>query len=704
MNNLEKKVLAFLQANPYQTFKAKEIARNLEIPKDKYQKLRRALRALQQKGEILRFKKNYYGVGRKVAEVVGKLRVNSQGYGFVTREDGDDVFVSQKNMGLAMHGDVVRVRLFATSEGKSPEGQIVEVIERSRTRLVGTFRQGRKHCYVIPDEIKIHQDIIIPPDETAGALDGQKVVAEIDLWEHDHLNPIGHISQVLGFPDEPGVDILSIIYDFGLPHDFPEHVINATKKITGEIKKEEIQRRLDLRKIITFTIDPDDAKDFDDAISLERMHNGNFRLGVHIADVSYYVLENRAIDREAQERGTSVYLVDRVVPMLPEKISNEVCSLQEGKDKLCYSVLLEMTPQAEVVSYDIRETVIRSRKRFTYQEAQDILDGKLKSDFVFILKKMHRLSKKLIARRRRRGSIDFDSLEVKVILDDKGLPVDIVKRERLATNQMIEEFMLLANETVARHVGLKMASKPDQAPPFVYRVHEKPDAQSVTDLLHLARAFGLELPPPKRITPKYFQHLADIFLAHPASTVLQDALLRTMMKAKYDTKNIGHFGLAYKYYTHFTSPIRRYPDLVVHRLLKKYLKGGLSEKEMPGEEALSEICQKATDREIKAQDAERATIKLKQVEYMERHLGDVFEGFISRIVPFGIFVHIPEKLVDGLVHVSNLLDDYYVYNEENYSLYGQYSGKVYKLGDKVRVQVSRVSRNERLIDFVLAEK
>jgi len=699
MTDFEQNILDFLTEHPHQAFKAKEIARSLGIPKQHYQAMRKALRSLNRKGKILRFKKNRYGVGRTASEAIGKLRVNSQGYGFVSREDGDDIFISQKNMGLALHNDTVRVRLFASYEGKSPEGQIVEVIERARQRFVGTFREGRKYCYVIPDDIKIQRDIIIPHDETAGAYDGQKVVAEIDLWEHEHLNPTGHIVEVLGFPDEPGVDILSIIHDYNLPIKFNDGVHAETKNLSAKINTDEIRRRLDLRDLITFTIDPDDAKDFDDAVSLEKLENGNFRLGVHIADVSYYVREGGALDDEAKDRGTSVYLVDRVVPMLPEKISNQICSLQQGEDRLTFSVIIDMTPDGEVISYEIKESIINSNKRFTYKEAQAIIEGKLENEFSSILKDMNALAKKLIKKRRRRGSIDFESLEVKVVLDENGLPVEIRRRDRLDTNQMIEEFMLLANQTVATHISDRLSKDKDDPLPFIYRIHEKPDALSIQELAQLAQAFGVDLKPPKRITPRYFQRLADMFESHPASTVLQDALLRAMMKARYDTKNIGHFGLAYRSYTHFTSPIRRYPDLMVHRLMKRYQK---SLKDRPNLKVLDEICKKATDREIRAQEAERATIKLKQVEYMERHLGDVFEGIISRIVSFGIFVHLPDKLVDGLVHVSNLADDYYVFNEKNYSLVGQYSGRVYKLGDKITVSVSRVSRNERLIDFVLA--
>ncbi len=697
MKNLTERVSDLLQAQPFRKYKAKEIARLLKLAANEYASLRTTLRALVRTGQLLKFDKNRYGVGRAAAEVIGKLFVKAQGYGFVVPDEGEDVFVSQKNMGLALHKDTVRVRLFAKSKGKTREGQIVEIIQRARKSIVGVFRTGRRYSYVIPDELKIQRDIVIGKGDEAGAIDGQKVVVEIDAWEHEAVNPFGHVVKVLGFPDDQGVDILSIIHGFELPTFFPKPVLAEAGRKSTSIPDKEIASRLDLRDTITFTIDPENAKDFDDAVSLEILENGNYRVGVHIADVSYYVREKGALDEEALQRGTSVYLVDRVVPMLPEKISNEVCSLVEKKDKLCFSVIMELTEKASLVSYQIRETIINSKKRFSYNQVQEILEGKRKSEFSSILKQMHKMSKTLIKKRWQRGSIDFESLELDIELDDKGVPTALRRRARLDAHRLVEEFMLLANETVAQHVGHVLLEKTGTTFPFVYRIHEKPDATGMTELITVANGFGVQVKQPKRVTPKFFQKLSEQFQASPASAILEDALLRAMMKAKYSPQNAGHFGLAYKYYTHFTSPIRRYPDLMVHRLLKTYLKD--SEKPTVKEEALAEACRNANKCEVRAQEAERATMKLKQVEYLERHIGDVFDGIISRIVAFGLFVELPEFLVDGLVHVSTLADDYYVFDESKFSLIGQYSGKKYRLGDHIKVQIVRVDRNERLIDF-----
>lgn len=700
MSKISKKVLDLLKAEPFHAFKTKEIQRRLTIPQNKYQGLRAVLRHLLREGDIIKSKKNRYSIPAS-NEIIGELRVNAQGYGFVVWEGGDDVFISQKNMGQALHKDKVSVRLFAVSSGKSAEGQIVKVLERARNSIVGTFRWGRKYGYVIPDELKIQKDIVIPSGAENAAEEGQKVVCQIEEWEHFGLNPSGKIIAVLGYPDEPGVDIESVVYSHEIATSFPAPVQKQADSLSRDIPKNEMKRRLDLRDEITFTIDPDDAKDYDDAVSLVKLENGQWRLGVHIADVSYYVAEKSALDSEAFERGTSVYLIDRVIPMLPERVSNELCSLEEGVDKLTFSVLMTLTESGKLLSYDIKETIIRSKKRFTYAEAQKVISGDLKSPFTETLQNMQRLSRILIKKRGERGSIDFDSLEIEIPLDEKGNPVAIRKRERLDTHRLVEEFMLLANETVARHVGVVLRDKAGSELPFVYRIHEQPDRESINELVLLARAFGVDAKAPLKMTPRFFQNLAVKFQNHAAASVLQIQLLRTMMKAQYSPNNIGHFGLAYRFYTHFTSPIRRYPDLMVHRLLKRYANKGF-ETNVPSLQDIESACKKSTENEIRAQGAERDSVKLKQVQYLERHLNEEFNGVIVRIVNFGFFVELPDLLVDGLVHVNSLADDYYVIDEKNYRLYGEHSGKEYKLGQEVRVRLSRVDRNENLVDFVIA--
>ncbi len=701
--DLPEAVRQLLASKAGKALKAKEIARELAVGSEAYLQLRKTLRQLVDQGEIVRLKKNRFSSPPRLATLTGVLRVNSQGYGTVIRDDGGgEILISRKNMGQALHLDRVSVRLFASRRDQKPEGQVIDILARGRNRIVGTLRFGRKFAYVVPDDIKIQTDIIISEPENYAVKDGQKVVAVIDYWPEAQLNPEGHIIEVLGFADEPGVDVLSIIHAFELPTTFPPEVLQECQSLSLQIPSQEYQRRLDLRDLITFTIDPEDAKDFDDAVSLQRLDNGCYRLGVHIADVSYYVKEGLAIDKEAETRGTSVYLVDRVIPMLPERISNEICSLAQDQDKLCYSVIMDLTPEGELLNYEFHESIIRSRKRFSYEEAQALIDAGSNDHLAMVLQDMYSLSRQLLRKRQRRGSIDFESLEVKVVLNEDGTPVSIKRRERLDTHRLIEEFMLLANETVARHVGEIMAAEDEEPRGFVYRVHEKPDRLSVQNLLALAKTFGFAFQPPKRMTPHYFQRVANHFAQHPSATVLQDALLRTMMKAKYSTENIGHFGLAYKYYTHFTSPIRRYPDLMVHRLLKIYTQPPISTT--LAVETLEEKCKSASRAEIRAQEAERASVKMKQLEFMEKHLGDVFDGYICRIVSFGIFVHLPEFLIDGLVHISGLRDDYYFFEEEGQRLVGQYTDNRYQLGEKVRVKVSRVDLNERLLDFILIGK
>mgnify|MGYP005844446627 CR=1 FL=1 len=701
MEKLSQRVLDLLASEPFRALKAKEIQRLLTLPQNKYAVLRNELRRLVQDEQLTKVR-NRYTLLRKANEIIGELRVNSQGYGFVSSEGIKDVFISEKNMGQALHKDRVRVRLFAQTSGKSVEGQVVEVLERARKTVVGTFRWGRRYGYVVPDDLKLPRDIVIPPGDEADAQEGQKVVCRIDHWEHHGLNPSGVIEQILGFVEEPGVDVLSIIHEHELPLPFADEVLRQAEAIPDALPADELRRRLDLRDQIIFTIDPEDAKDYDDAVSLERLPDGGWRLGVHIADVSHYVHENSPLDAAARERGTSVYLVDRVIPMLPERLSNGLCSLAEGVDRLTLSALMTLAPDGRLLEYDIRESVICSKKRFSYKEAQQVIDGEPAHPFADQLRLMKQLADLLIAGRTRRGSIDFDSLEVQVILNEKGEAVEIRPRERQATNRLIEEFMLLANEIVAKHVGKVLKEKLGYELPFVYRIHEKPDVQSVQQLLQLASAFGFKTEAPTRMQPRFFAKLSNSFQQHAAAHVLQTALLRTMMKAQYSPHNIGHFGLAYRFYTHFTSPIRRYPDLIVHRLLKKYMSE--QREESPAAlKALDRLCKEATANEIRAQEAERDSIKLKQLEYLQRHMGEEFDGIIVRMLNFGFFVELPDLLIDGLVHVTSLDDDYYVMDENNHRLQGQHNGRVFTLGDKVRVRLVRIDRNEKLVDFVVCD-
>jgi ribonuclease R len=693
-------VLNFLRAHPGQGFKAKDLARQLGVPQSHYARFRALLKEMAERGELRKGRHARYSLAPPEPEVTGVLHVKTQGYGFVLCEDGREVFVSQRNMGTAFPKDVVRVRLFAGRNGEKPEGRVVEVIERARENIVGTYRRGKRFGFVVPDDLKVQWDILVDDADNLGAVSGQKVVVRITDWEDERANPIGKVVKVLGFPEEPGVDVASVAYSFDLPLAFPEKVTREAEELTETIPESELERRLDLRDVVTFTIDPAEAKDFDDAVSLRELESGNWELGVHIADVSFYVKEGSTIDREARARGTSVYLVDRVIPMLPEKLSNQICSLQPLKDRLCMSVLMELSRDGELLSYRIEETVIRSRRRYTYEEVQDILDGKAADEYSGILRQMHELSRALIAKRYRRGSIDFDTPEVEVELGPDGRVVELRRKERLESHRLIEEFMLLANETVAKHVGIHLREKTGEELPFVYRVHERPSTEKMAEFLQLLRAFGVEAAPPSNVTPRFFQRLVERVRDQDVADIVQDAMVRAMMKARYDVNNVGHFGLNYAFYTHFTSPIRRYPDLLVHRLLKRYRRGALSTRY----NGLDETCKLASRREIIAMEAERESVKLKQVEFMAQHIGERFRGVIARVVPFGIFVHIPDYVVDGLVHISELGDDYFHYDAERFALVGERSGRVLRLGDRVTVEVTRADKNERIIDFRLVEE
>ena len=702
--NIEKKILKLLLQNAVQGYKPKQLAKLMNISSEEYPAFKRKLKKMIADGRIYRYKKGRLGAGKKKIEIVGKLHVKTQGYGFlITSEKMSDIFISQRNMGTAFHGDTVKIELYARSEGKSQEGRVVEIVERVRKNIVGTFQSGKHWCTVIPDDLKMLRDIYIAPGNKMKAKTGQKVVVNLIEWEDEHENPTGKVVEILGDPEAAGVDILSVARSFDLPTTFSSRILNEAEKIPVEISEKEIARRLDWRDELTFTIDPFDAKDFDDAVSLKKMENGNYLLGVHIADVSFFVREGSKIDLEARDRGTSVYLVDRVVPMIPEKISNNICSLRPNEDRLVYSVLIEMTPSADVVNYEIAEAIIHSDRRFTYEEVQEIIDGNRKDKkYTGIIQQMFNLSKKLIQKRNSRGSLGFGSHEVRFILDEQGKPVEIKKNVQLDSHRIVEEFMVLANTIVAKHIAAVLKKEVDYIPPFPYRTHERPGADKLNDFIKFTQALGLEFKPRKRVTPILFQKLLlSIDENDPRKNLIETVTIRTMMKAKYSSKNEGHFGLALKYYCHFTSPIRRYPDLLAHRLLKMYLQ----KPDLPPmkKNALEKICSHITDREVNALDAERASIKVKQLEFMEERVGETYRGIISGITSFGVFVEISEFLIEGMVHITNLRDDYYIYEEDHYRLIGQQNGKIFQLGDPVVVRVMLVNPEERFIDFDMVE-
>lgn len=713
--NVSDAVVRFLNDHPGRAFRSRELAKQMGIGNAAYPAFRRTLKQSVEDGIVVRHNGGRYAKALKPTGATGILRVKTQGYGFVMRDDGgEDVFVSEKNMNTAQHQDRVRVELWAQPAGKLPEGRVVEILERGHKRIVGTFREARTYNYVIPDELKLSKDIFVHENNRGKAQDGQKVVVNITTWSDSRKMPEGHVAEVLGFPDQKGVDVLSVAYGFDLPMEFPEVVEREAQRLPQALAASDLENRLDLRDRLIFTIDPDDAKDFDDAVSLEDLPNGNQLLGVHIADVSHYVRPGSAIDLEALSRGTSVYLVDRVIPMLPESLSGGLCSLKPDEDRPTFSLLMELSRDGNLVQYEIRETVIHSKRRLTYRQAHDLIeaernrssdpvpDRKNLDDLLIqkTLVRMADLSRRLLSGWQKAGSIDFNLPEAEVVLRPDGKPSDLRVHERLESHRLVEAFMLLANRTVAEHVH-NLRQKSGMKLTFVYRIHEKPKGDKLAEFVRFVRALGYAFDPGDKVSPKKFQRFLDQIQGTPHEVVVEEVALRTMMKAIYSTENAGHFGLAFKHYTHFTSPIRRYPDLTVHRLLKSYLK---PEPERPQLALpLSKICESSTEREIIAQNAERESIKAKQVEFMEDKIGEEFDGVVSGVVVFGIFVEIPQYLVEGLVHVNDLNDDYYVFDEKHYRLVGQNTRRIYRLGDPVRVRVAQVLKDKRKIDFVLAE-
>jgi len=575
---------------------------------------------------------------------------------------------------------------------------VLEVIERRRTKVVGTFQPRGHYGFVVPDDQRITQDVFVPENAFNGAKKDEKVVVSIDRFEDRKASPEGRIQRVLGPSTDPSVRVLSLAMSMDVKADFPEAVEQEAQQIDTAIPQAEIDRRLDLREKTTFTIDPVDAKDFDDAIHIERLPSGNYEVGVHIADVSHYVREASAMDEEALERATSVYLVDRTIPMLPEKLSNVVCSLRPREDKLAYSCIMEVSPQGHVVDYEIRETVIHSKQRLVYDRAQNYIEGGYpEDDIASHVVTAARLARTLTKKRMREGSIDFDTAEVKVILDDEGHPVDIVPKERMEANRLVEEFMLLANRTVGRHID-----HPDEGlqKPFLYRVHDQPDAEKVQKLAEYVKLFGHELTiHDGNARSKDLNDLIQQIKDQPEEDVIERAALRTMSKAVYATDNIGHYGLGFDFYSHFTSPIRRYPDLIAHRLLKRYANG----KSAPSTKQLSAYCEHCSEQERNATEAERESVKLKQVEYVQEHVGDVFDGVVSGVTKFGVFVEMKDLLVEGLVHVRDMDDDYYTYDETTYTMSGRNTGKSYRPGDEVSVQIVGANPEKREVDLLFAQ-
>ena len=615
----------------------------------------------------------------------------------VTDADGEEIFVAERNSMHALNGDRVRIAVAAAMRGKEP-AQVTEIVEKKDQTFIGTLRVDKRMAYLQTDSKFLANDIIIPRARLRGGHNGDKAIVRITDWPDDEKNPRGEVVDILGVTGENNAEIHAILAEFGLPYRYPEAVTRAAEKIDAGITPEVVAQRVDMRSVTTFTIDPRDAKDFDDALSIRKLPDGNYEVGVHIADVTHYVRPDTTIDREASERATSVYLVDRVVPMLPEHLSNGICSLRPDEDKLTFSTIFTISPDGKVLDSRIARTVIRSNRRFTYEEAQEVIETG-KGDFAEEILTLDRLAKILRKKRYENGSMDFDRAEVRFDIDENGHPVGVFFKESKDANKLIEEFMLLANRTVAAAIGQPARNRKAKA--FVYRVHDVPDAERLANLAEICRTFGHRIRTtgtPAEVNRSINRILADI-KGSPEENFISTLAIRSMAKAIYTTKNIGHYGLGFDYYTHFTSPIRRYPDMMVHRLLERYLAGGRS----VSLEKLEEECKHSSDMEQLAAGAERASIKYKQVEYMADRLGQVFDGVISGVTEWGLYVELDENKCEGLVPVRDLADDFYDFDPKNYTLTGRRSGGRYRLGDKIKVQVARADLAKKQLDFVVVD-
>ena len=714
-DSLEKDILAFLARYPNQLFKSRELERRLSLrTNEDHLTFKRSLRSLIDTGKVKRVHGGRYGHFELPQTVVGLFKMTKQGFGTVVVDGQEDgISISPRDRGMAVHGDTVEVSLFAQSsnrieKGQPREGEVVKIVKRGRVDLVGTLDRSRNFYIVIPDDRKIARDVFVAAEHVNKAKPGDKVVVQIDSWGVGHLNPEGRVVEVLGRAGEVTAELQSVIREFRLPLHFPPEVMKEANQFPEAIPASEYSRRLDLRNEVCFTIDPEDAKDFDDAVSLTELPSGDYRLGVHIADVSYYVTEGSQVDQEALKRGTSVYFPNMVIPMIPERLSNILCSLRPDEDRLTYSVLMTVTPKGVVADYEIRETVIRSARRLTYEEVENLLEASPEehaataadAKMVETLRSMQKLSVVLTKKRMKEGSIDFETAEAKFTFDENGSPSEIRRKARLQSHRLVEEFMLLANQVVAQHIGL--VKKENHRQPFLYRIHDSPDPDRLRELAAFVEQFGYKLNVDGSVRSKDLQKLLDQVRGSEVENVINEVALRSMAKAVYSEHNIGHYGLGFGYYSHFTSPIRRYPDLVIHRLLKEYAGSASLERRKEIERRLPFIAKQSSVMERVAMEAERAAVKVMQVEFMKRHVGDEFEGIISGVMRFGIFIEITELLVEGLVHVRDLEDDYYEYDEKKYSLIGSDSGKRYRLGDTIHVRVLRVNPEEREIDFGIA--
>lgn len=693
-------VIAAFKSSPKELFNYKQISGLIGV-EGQVQKLQVVdiMYDLAAEGFITEIDRGRYRFNGLGTLAVGQFIRRSNGKNsFVPEDGGTPVFVAERNSGHAMAGDKVKVQLFAKRKGAEPEAEVIEILESQNRTFVGKLQVAKGFAFLITENKTLANDIFIPKEKLKGGKNGDKAIVRIVEWPEEAKNPLGEVVDILGEAGQNTAEMHAILAEYGLPYKYPSNVEKAADKISDEITQEEIDKREDFRDVLTFTIDPKDAKDFDDALSVRQLENGNWEVGVHIADVTHYVKPDGVIDKEAESRATSVYLVDRTIPMLPERLCNQICSLRPDEEKLCFSAIFELNADAVVKDYRIKRTVIKSDRRFAYEEAQQVIEtgeGDCKEAILIL----DDLAKKLRAKRFKDGAINFDRYEVRFEIDETGKPISTYIKESKDSNKLIEEFMLLANRTVAAYVGDVPKGKTKKT--FVYRVHEVPDPEKLENFSTFIYRFGYKLKTEgsKFEVSKAINKLLDAVHGKPEENLIETLAIRSMQKAKYTTECLGHYGLAFEYYTHFTSPIRRYPDMMVHRLLERYLAGGRSVQKVKYED----LCKHCSDMEQVASNAERASIKYKQVEFLSDKLGMVFDGVISGVTEWGLYVELNENKCEGLVPIRDLGDDYYEFDEKNYCLTGRRNRRVFRLGDPVTVQIAQANLERKQLDYKLMD-
>ena len=726
VKDLTRNIFKILKENPNTSFNYKQIAAKIKISDtDGKSQIIKKLAELAISKQIKEVGRGKFQLNTDRKYSLGTLDITSNGNGyFITEDYEEDVFIPNINLGKGLHQDTVKTYVYKKRSGKKLEGEVVEIIKRANTEFVGVLHKNKikNYGFVIPDNHKMYADIFISENKINGAEDGDKVQATISDWPKDSKNPFGKITKILGKPGDHNTEMHSILLEYNLPFEFEKEVEKVAENLPLEITKEEISKRRDMRKDLTFTIDPKDAKDFDDALSFKNLENGNYEIGIHIADVSHYLQPKTILDEEAYKRATSVYLVDRVVPMLPEMLSNGVCSLRPNEEKLTFSAVFEVNKKAEIINEWYGRTVTFSDQRFAYEEAQSVIENcklsdpiqtyTMPSDISIIDKeyevipeiveatlKLDELAKILRKRRMKEGAISFDRVEVKFNLDEEANPVGVFFKQSKDANKLIEEFMLLANRKVAEFIGLSKRKATNKT--FIYRIHDEPDVEKLASLQNIIRKFGYKInTETKETTSDSLNQLLSDVQGKAESNMIETLTIRTMSKAVYTTQNIGHYGLAFDYYSHFTSPIRRYPDVMTHRLLQHYLDGG----DTPKSNFYEEKCKHSSNREELASKAERASIKYMQVKYMQDHKDEEFEGVITGVTEWGIYVEIKTNKCEGMVRIRDIKSDYYIFDEKQYAIVGQSTKHLYQLGDDVKVKVKHTDLERKHLDFTLIEK